>query len=224
MTMNYSLIPVPFSLVLIILYMIARNRNNLKMIKVTQPALTFLAIIIAVLSYLSPNVNPGYTTWILVGLGLCWLGDIFNIDMSNDRILFAAMVVFFIAYLEYAIAFTLFSGFQSQDIIVGVVALLIYLFLARLYWKGLGDFRAPVLIFLLVVIFMVTRAISTLFGGSFSQVSAWMVAIGATLVAMGDIEYGIRRFYKPMNFQLGPLYYAGGQVLIALSCTYFFMS
>jgi uncharacterized membrane protein YhhN len=154
-------------------------------------------------------------------MGLCFLADVFNIDMTKDKILYAAIGVFVIAYLEYAVTFTRFSGFQPQDLWVGAVFLLIYIFLMRLYWKGLGSFRIPVLIYGLVMPFMVTRAISTLFGDVFSTLAAAMVAVGCALLFLGDIEYGLHRFRKPLKFFFGPICYSGGQLLIALSCAYF---
>lgn len=221
--MYYSLIPVPIYVALIVLYMMARNRNDLKKTTIIQPALTFLALVIAGLSFLSPQADRGYTTWILVGLGLCFLADIFNIDMTNDKILYAAIGVFVIAYLEYAITFTRFNGWHWQDLIVAAVFVLIYIFLMRLYWKGLGNFKIPVMIYGLAMPFMVTRAISTLFGTAFSTVSALLVTIGCTMLFLGDIEYGMHRFRKPLKFFLGPICYAGGQLLIALSCSYFLL-
>jgi len=221
--MYYSLIPVPIYLALIVLYMIARNRNDLKKTTIIQPTLTFLALVIAGLSFFSLQADRGYTTWILVGLGLCLTADIFNIDMTNDKILYAAIGVFVIAYLEYAITFTRFNGWHWQDLIVAAAFVLIYVFLMRLYWKGLGNFKVPILIYGLVMPFMVTRAISTLFGTAFSMVSAILVTIGCTMLFLGDIEYGMHRFRKPLKFFLGPICYAGGQLLIALSCSYFLL-
>ena len=141
--MYYHLIPVPFHLVLIGLYLVARNRNDLKKTAIIQPVATFVAIIVAGLSYFNPNSKWEYTLWILIGMVLCFLADIFNIDMSNDKILYAAIGVFLIAYLEYAATFIHFNGFHSQDWFVGFVFLLIYIFLMRLYWKGLGNFKIP---------------------------------------------------------------------------------
>ncbi len=166
--MFFHLIPVPFYLALIVLYMVARNRNDLKRTAIIQPSATFLAIVIAGLSLFSPFARNSYTVWILVGLGLCFLADIFNIDMTNDKILYAAIGVFMVAYLEYALTFIRFNGFHWQDFIVGAVFILIYAGLMSLYWKGLGNFKIPVLVYGLVMPFMVTRAISTLFGSTFS--------------------------------------------------------
>ena len=84
--MYYHLIPLPLSILLIILYMISRNKNDLKRTAIIQPVATLVAMIIAALSLLSPYVNMDYTIWILVGMGLCLLADIFNIDMTNDKV------------------------------------------------------------------------------------------------------------------------------------------
>jgi uncharacterized membrane protein YhhN len=222
--MYYPLIPIPIYLALLVFYMIARNRNDLKKTAFIQPTLTFLALVVAGLSLFSPAADRGYTMWILVGLGLCFLADIFNIDMTNDKILYAAIAVFVIAYLEYAVTFTHFSGFHWQDFIVGGVFVLIYLFLMRLYWQGLGNFKVPVMVYGLAMPFMVTRAISTLFGSAFSLVSALLVTVGCAMLFLGDIEYGVHRFRKPLKFFFGPICYAGGQLLIALSCSYFLFS
>jgi uncharacterized membrane protein YhhN len=220
--MYYHLIPVPVNLILIVIYLIARNRKNLKLTAIVQPITTFISITIAALSFLSPRVNPDYTVWILVGLGLCFLADIFNIDMNNDRIFYAGMATFILAYLEYAITYTKFNaGFQPQDIYVGIIFVLIYVLLIRLYWKGLGKYKLPVMIYGLFMPFMVTRAISTLFGDSFSLTAAILATVGSSLLFCGDVEYGMHRFRKPGNFTVGPICYAGGQLLIALSCAYF---
>jgi hypothetical protein len=173
--MTYALILLPIYLVLIVFYMVARLRNNLKMNVVIQSAITFLAIVIAALNFFSPHAST-----------------------------------------SYANTYTLFSGFQLQDLFIGALALLPYLLFLRLYWKGLGNLRIPVLVFMLAVTFMLTRAVSTFFGTGFFILSAWLAAIGAALVFLSDVEYRLRRFHKPLNFSHGPIFYSSGQLLIAL--------
>ena len=221
--MVLHLIPVPVSIILIILYLIARNKGDLKRTALIQPLCTFVSLIIAALSFFSPQVNPAYTIAILAGMGLCFAADIFNIDMNNNKIFLAGMVAFIFAYLEYAITYTIFNkGFQPADWIVGIIFIAIYIFLMRLYWKNLGNFKIPVLIYGLFMPFIVTRALSTLFGSTFSLPSALLVTIGSVLLFLGDVEYGVHRFVKLGKFTVGPICYAGGQLLIALSCSYFF--
>jgi uncharacterized membrane protein YhhN len=220
--MNYSLFIVPVNVVIIIFYLIARNQQNLKLTSIIQPLTTLLSIGIAAVSFLDPNVNHSYTFWILVGLGLSFLADIFNIDMNNDKIFFAGIAVFILAYLEYAITYTRFNnGFHQQDILIGIIFILIYILLMCLYWKRLGKYKLPVMIYGLFMPFMVTRAISTLSGGIFPLTSSILVTSGSLMLFIGDVEYGIQRFYKSGKFTIGPICYAGGQLLIALSCAYF---
>jgi len=222
--MDFYLIPVVLNILLILMYWVARNRQNLKLTAIVQPLTTLLSIIVAVISFFNPQVNHTYVIWILVGLGLSFLADIFNIDMNNDKIFYAGIAVFILAYLEYAVTFTVFNqGFHRQDIIVGIVFLLLYVLLMRLLWKGLGKYKLPVLIYGLIMPFMVTRAISTLSGGSFPTTAAVLVTAGSLMLYLGDVEYGLQRFYKPGKFTIGPICYAGGQLLIALSCAFFIL-
>lgn len=219
--MFYACIPAYFSIILTAFYLIARNRNDLKHTAVIQPVLTFLAIIVATMSFLSPAGEWNYTLWILAGLGLCLVADILNISITNEKIQYAAIMLFLVAYLEYAVTFTRLNGFQPEDWIVATVFLVIYGLLMRLYWKGLGKFKIPVMIYCLVMLIMATRAISTLFGNAFSLTSAIMVSLGTILLFLGDIEYGAHRFHQPVKFFYKPICYAGGLLLIALSCSYF---
>lgn len=222
--MNLHLIPVPINIVLIVIYLIARNREDLRLTAFIQPLTTLLSISTAGLSLLNPFINHSYAIWILVGLGFCFAADIFNIDMNNDRIFITGIIFFTAAYLEYAAVFTVFNrGFHPEDILVGILFVLIYILLMVLYWKKLGKYRLPVMIYGLVLPFMVTRAISTLWGGVFPLPSAILVTAGSLLLFMGDVEYGLHRFYKPAKFSVGPIYYAGGQLLVALSCAYFIL-
>ena len=220
--MLYYLIPVPINIILIIIYLITRNRGDLKRTAIIQPLTTFLSITAAALSLLNPQTNHSYTVWILIGLALCFAADIFNIDMNNDKVFIAGIIFFLFAYSEYAVVFTVFNrGFHSSDLVIGILFLLLYICLMFLYWKKLSKYRVPVMIYGLFLPFMVTRAISTLSGGSFPITAAALVTAGSILVFLGDVEYGVQRFYKPGKFTVGPICYAGGQLLIALSCAYF---
>jgi uncharacterized membrane protein YhhN len=220
--MNLHLIPVPVNIILIIIYLVARNRENLKLTAIIQPLTTFLSLLIAGFTLLNPQTNSSYTIWILIGLGLCFVADIFNIDMNNDKIFIAGILFFIVAYLEYALVFTVFNqGFHRHDILTGMLFLLIYALLMIIYWKKLGKYRLPVMIYGLILPFMVTRAISTLSAGVFPITAAVLVTAGSIMIFLGDVEYGMQRFYKPGKFTVGPICYAGGQLLIALSCAWF---
>lgn len=220
--MNLYIIPILVNIILIVVYLVARNRGDLKRTAIIQPLTTFLSLTIAGLSLLNPHTNQAYTIWILIGLGLCFVADIFNIDMNNDKIFIAGILFFIVAYLEYAIVFTVFNnGFHTHDILTSILFILIYVLLMCLYWIKLGKYKLPVMIYGLIMPFMVTRAISTLSGGVFPLTPAVLITAGSILIFLGDVEYGIQRFYKPGKFTVGPICYAGGQLLVALSCANF---
>ncbi len=220
--MDLYIIPILVNIILIVVYLVARNRGDLKRTAIIQPLTTFLSLTIAGLSVFDPHTNQTYTIWILVGLGLCFTADIFNIDMNNDKIFIAGILFFMVAYLEYAVVFTVFNqGFHANDVLIGILFLLIYILLICLYWKKLGKYKLPIMIYGIILPFMVTRAISTLSGSVFPMTAAVLITAGSLLIFMGDVEYGIQRFYKPGKFTVGPICYAGGQLLVALSCAYF---
>jgi len=41
------------------------------------------------------------------------------------------------------------------------------------------------------------------------------------MLCIGNMEYEIHRFHKPLRFMIGPVMYAGGQLLVALSTAFF---
>ena len=220
--MYYHLILVPFILIGTIITWRARNKENYKTVAVFQPVTTILTIAVAALSFLAPNVIPGFTVWILVGLVLSLAGDIFNINMSNDKILYAAIIVFFFAYLVYPIGITVYNGFYWQDIIVGVILLASMVCLLSYVWKHLeNQWKIPGTLYKLVMIFMVSRGVSTFFGDTFSLTQAIMLSVGTAILYIADSEYAVHRFVKPFKTIYGPILYPTGQLLIALSCSYF---
>ncbi|MFN2221909.1 MAG: lysoplasmalogenase family protein, partial [Candidatus Promineifilaceae bacterium] len=87
---------------------------------------------------------------------------------------------------------------------------------------GLGSMQGPVILYILVICFMVNRAVSTFFGDSFTPTQAWLLSIGATLFWLSDLVLAVNRFRQPFELNRLSLYlYFGGQLLIALSPSYF---
>ena len=219
--MPYHLIPVPFSIIVIVLYTISRTRYNMKMTQILQPLMTALAVVIGILSFFSSNVVPGFSGWIVAGLVASLIADLMHIDMRKDNILMIGIIGFTVAYLIYPIGITVYNGFHSQDIIVGLALFLIYLWTIRKFWPAVGGFRIPIIIYALVCPFMVSRAVSTFFGDTFSLTQAVMLSVATSALYIGDLEYGFHRFIKERKFLFGHLCYGFGQVLMALSPSYF---
>jgi uncharacterized membrane protein YhhN len=82
--------------------------------------------------------------------------------------------------------------------------------------------QGPVIFYIIVITFMVNRALSTFFGDTFTTAQAWLLSLGAILFWASDLVLAINRFRYPFPTNRLSLYlYYGGQLLIALSPHYF---
>jgi uncharacterized membrane protein YhhN len=217
----YHLIPIPLNLLLITLYTIARTRFDMNKTRILQPLMSFFVIPVALLSFTTLGVVPGYTLIITAALVVAFVTDLFHIDMRKDNVLIIGIIGFSLAYSIYPVAFSIYNGFHWQDLVTMIPLLILYLFSIRKLWKHLGNLRIPALIYCLICPVMVHRAFSTFFGSFFSPLQAGMISIGTLLLYLGDLEYAFHRFLKPRNFLFGHICYGFGQLLIALSCSYF---
>jgi len=217
----YHLYLIPFAVAGIAVYMRARMKNDLRTVKFIQPFNTILAMAIAGLCLLTPHGNLGFTLWILAGLGLALVGDFLNIDMTDDRTVMVGLIIFVFAYLVYSAGLTVYNGFHREDIYAGVILALVLAGIMAYVWKGLGPMKLPVLVYSLNQVFMVSRAVSTFFGDTFSVTQAVLLTAGTVMLMAGDIEFAVHTFRKPLKISLGPILYSGGQLLMALSPGFF---
>jgi uncharacterized membrane protein YhhN len=226
--MYWHLIPVPLILVAIWFYYVARRENNLKRVAVVQPLGTILIIAVCALSILSPHAVVGFTVFILVGLILSLIGDFLNVDMTNQRVVMVGLIIFVFAYLAYPIGVTVYNGFHPADLIVGAVQLVFLIAVMAYIWSGLGPMKVPATFYGLIQSIMVNRAVSTFFGITFSTTQAILLTAGTAMLFFGDILFATVSYKKPapprfvvtLNL-VGPVLYMGGQLLIALSPSYF---
>ena len=219
--MAAQLIPIPFLLVTVVLLVRAEFEGKQKQIYVLKPISTLLVILVAALSFLTPGVQPSYTIWVLAGLWLSMGGDVALMSQS-DRAFRIGLLLFLLAHIVYAIAFTVPNGFHPQDLITGAVLLGLSVAVFVYLRPELGKMKAPVLLYILVICFMVNRAISTFFGEAFSTTQAWMISLGAVLFMASDLVLATNRFRHPFRVhRLSLFLYYGGQLLIALSPSYF---
>jgi uncharacterized membrane protein YhhN len=127
-----------------------------------------------------------------------------------------------LAHVVYSIAFTVPNGFHPGDLITAavllVVAVAVYLYLK----PGLRSMKGPVIFYILIICFMVNRAVSTFFGDAFTTTQAWLITLGAILFWLSDLMLAVNRFRRPFKAEATSLFlYYGGQLLIALSPSYF---
>lgn len=220
--MPWHLVPIPLIAAGTWITWRARNRADYRRVAVFQPVTTALTVLVAALGLLTPAAHPGFTAWIAAGLCLSLIGDVFNIDMSRDDILYAALFLFVIAYSVYPIGIAVYDGFHAEDLAVAFALLCVYAALIATLWRHLDSgWRVPVMIYALVMLFMVSRALGTFFGEFFGTTQAVLLSLGTSALFVADAEYSIHRFVRPFRTIVGPILYPGGQLAIALSTSYF---
>lgn len=212
---------IPVIAVTVTLLVRAELRHDRRQSYLWKPLSTVLVIAVALLSLAQPNACLSFTLWVLAGLVLSLGGDVALMFPSN-RAFLLGLVLFLLAHIVYAIGFTLWNGFHPQDLISGAVLLILALAIYLYLRPGLDGMQGPVIFYILVICFMVNRAISTFFGETFTPAQAWLLSIGATLFWLSDLVLAINRFRHPFRAnRLGLYLYYGGQLLIALSPSYF---
>jgi len=212
---------VPIIAVTVLLLIRAELCSQQRLAYRLKPLSTLLVIGVAALSFLAPGMRAGYTLGVLVGLILSLGGDV-ALMFPSAQAFQGGLVLFLLAHGAYALTFTLFGGFHRADLAVGgvlaILAVAVYAYLA----SGLGNMKGPCVLYILVISFMVSRAVSAFYSPTYSSIQAWLIAVGAILFWISDLILAVNRFRRP--FRLHPVllvFYYGGQLLIALSPSFF---
>lgn len=166
-----------------------------------------------VLAWHRGALESPYGCGLLAGLFLSWWGDLFLI-FREPRVFLAGLVSFLLGHVAYVTAFLLYGiaplwSLAAAGALVAV-AVPVVLWLA----PKLGDMRAPVYAYIVVISLMVACAAGAVGRGG----TPWMLA-GAILFYVSDLTVARDRFVKndAWNRWIGlPLYY-GGQVILAFT-------
>jgi len=215
------LVPIPFLALTVTSLVWAEFRGEQRYIYLFKPTSTLLIIFVALLSLGTSGADLAFTLWVVAGLALSLGGDV-ALMFKTNRWFLIGLVLFLLAHVVYSIGFTVHNGFHLQDLISAAVLLIMAVAIFFYLRPGLGSMQGPVLFYILVICFMVNRAISTFFGDVFTLTQAWLLSIGATLFWLSDLVLAINRFRHPFRLnRLSLCVYFGGQLLIALSPSYF---
>ncbi len=187
-------------------------------INLFKPLPTILIISICLLSLFRPDVNISYTAIILAGLIFSLGGDIVLI-LPMARALFMGLLFFTLTHLIYGAGFTWLNGFYGQDAFSAAIIIALGTIIYAYLYPNLGKMRLAVAFYVLIISFMVWRAISVIFGTAFTPAQAGLIISGAILFYMADALEAFYRF-KNQILRLRAVYlsfYYAGQLLIALS-------
>jgi uncharacterized membrane protein YhhN len=171
-----------------------------------------VAFIIAIALWSQSSV---YKYLIVAGLLFSLAGDIF-LMLPSDRFI-AGLASFLIAHLFYIAAFTI-DGATHRPSFPAAIALLAYgAMMLRLLFPFLGRMKAPIIIYMLVILLMVWQAANRFM--SLGTTPSLLALAGACLFAASDSLLALNRFRRPFRsaqFLILTTYYSA-QWLIALS-------
>lgn len=160
--------------------------------------------------------TPSLAHWVLAGLILSWVGDVFLIFASR-KLFLAGLVAFLLGHVCYA------AGFYTHGVLNGWIAVGLAVLLAVgaaiFVWlrPHLGSMTGPVIGYILVISVMVGGALGVYLNPQWSQGARLMVLAGAVMFYLSDIMVARDQFVDSafINRLVGlPLYY-GAQFLFA---------
>jgi uncharacterized membrane protein YhhN len=202
----------------------AEFAGNQRGIYMTKPVCSTLMVVVLLLS-LHPAAcgRWQYTLALLVGMLLSFGGDMALMFMNTSKKAFRiGLVLFLLGHVAYIVVFTAFSGFQRYDwisaLVLAAAAAGIFLYLR----PGLGDMKAPVIAYIVIISIMVNRAISTFSGSYFNFDQAVLITAGAVMFFISDVILALHRFRHNWRYgRINLAFYYTGQVLTAMSASIF---
>jgi uncharacterized membrane protein YhhN len=176
-----------------------------------------LVIVFIVLLTLIPKypVAPIYRYLIVAGLVCSLVGDVF-LMLPQDRFIHG-LVSFLVAHLFYIAAFTSGDGLRVPSLWAGVPLFVYGGLMLWWLWPHLGKLRAPVIIYMLVILIMAWAAVGRYLG--VGPAGSLLAALGAVLFMASDSILAVDRFRGGFRSaqSLILITYFIAQYLIALS-------
>jgi len=193
-----------------------------KQIYIFKPISTSLVIVIALLFIVvNKDYNLNYTLAIIIGLLFSFGGDIVLMFKSKQAFMLG-LILFLMAHVVYSIVFSVYSGFVESDLISALVLILLAMVIFIYLYSALDRMKIPVLFYILIISFMMNRAISTFYGEFFNYTQAILISVGAGLFYISDLILAVNKFKKSFKYhRISLAFYYSGQLLIALSTGFF---
>jgi uncharacterized membrane protein YhhN len=164
-------------------------------------------------AWAASGLESAYGRLILLGLGLCWIGDALLLRPGRTRVFQLGIGAFLMGHVAYGVAFVSLGFSPAALAVTALVLLPMMLAVARWLIPHVpGDFRVPVVAYLLVISAMVCLAVAAAFRGGPPAAAA-----GAIAFAVSDLFVARDRFVTqgPANARFGLPLYFGSQLAIA---------
>ncbi|NAX21897.1 lysoplasmalogenase [Vibrio sp. V39_P1S14PM300] len=174
---------------------------------------TPIVLMMAVIFH-SDIASLGYAQWILAGLALSAIGDVFLMHPKDKFV--PGLLSFLLAHIAYAIGFSEFANPQIthwMPILLLCSGVIVFLFLL----PNLGNMAIPVAFYILVIMVMTWCAME--YWHDIGSQSASLAMMGAFIFMLSDLVLAIDRFRSTSKFSRHVIMvtYYTAQALITLS-------
>lgn len=186
----------------------------------TKAISSTLFLLIGITSYVVAEAPSSYALWIIGALVLGYIGDILLVYADIIKCFILGLVSFLIGQIVYGTLFLYNNGFLIYDVIIYIVVVASCLFAYTKTNLDLGPMKIPVLFYLLIISYMFTMAVSTIYKGGFNTITTILIVIGASLFLASDLVLAFVRFQKdpkPCMRGINLVLYYSAQAILALS-------
>ncbi len=207
-------------------FVFAALKKNFPLMRIVQPFLTILIIVIAALALLTPGHHLLYVQLVMLGLIFSLAGDCYMIDIHDNTTFVQGVFFYWAGLIVYSVIFTGLTGFELWELGVFVLLLIVTAITTALFfWKGMGNLKVPIIIYAVTWCYLLSQTLTIFWsaGDFFSSTQKWLIAGGTALYFISDLDLSFHKFnekYISKTYWLGPLIYWTGQTLIALNCSY----
>ena len=211
---------IPF-IILVSILVRAEIKVDRTRMSIFKPLCSSLLVLMILGSLFKGTADGIHFGGILIAMLFSFGGDMALLRPDDRKRFMIGLVLFLIGHIAYGVTFLIKAAFVSRDLFSGGVLLLLGIILFLIFRKNAGRMAGPVAAYVLIISFMVNRAFSTLWSGSFSWYQAVCIAAGSVLFYVSDVILAWNRFYRPMKYhRLSLFFYYTGQYLI-ISSLYF---
>ncbi len=208
---------IPF-IILVSILVHGEVHKNIKKIRIFKPICSLLLIVLIVFGFFVNQPDPLLFAGILIAMLFSFGGDISLMFQDNRKFFLIGLVLFLLGHISYGITFTILSGFIIWDLVSAAGLGFLFILLFSMFRSGSGDMLKSVIAYMLIISFMMNRAVSTAFSDSFTTAQIFCIIAGSALFYISDVILAWNRFYKPFKYhRFSLLFYYSGQFLIISS-------
>jgi uncharacterized membrane protein YhhN len=192
------------------------KRESTRGLLLTKPFLSALFVLTALVG---SQGDAAYFRWILAGLLLCMVGDLFLIFFFSRIFFLTGLISFLAGHILYAVAFFSLAGPGRANLIAIVTVAVFSSAVFGWLRPHLGKMLIPVIAYMAIITVMVVGAAALMDNGDRAFVGRALALSGAILFYLSDIFVARHRFATRNYFNRAvglPLYFAA-QFMIAFS-------